>query len=198
MSRARRRCRLQRSLSGACAAIACASALSSCAGTLKEGPIPHNLLEYAVLAPFPVYWLGGSFDGLAASEVVHDPSDAYVLNYGGCLQGGEGVCVPRLRIVTSPDNSFLPGGPTGTRRERIRGHEALIAEGGRTIVIATGPVVLSIYGTNAATALAAARTAVPINAVGEPQAQLPAALANTGFGERPLPAQLPRPLAPVP
>ena len=168
--------------------------LSACANTLQDQPIPHNLLEDLILAPFPVYWLGGSFQRMAVSETTHDPSDAYSVQYGNCSQAGQGTCAPPLRVVSSPDNSFLPGGSTPTRRMRIRGVRALLAQGGRTIVIATGSVVVDIYATNAHTALAAAKTVVPINAVGVPEGPLPAALANTGFGETPLPTQLPRPL----
>ena len=40
------------------------------------------------------------------------------VQYGDCLQGGQGTCVPPLRIVTSPDNSFLPGGSAPQRGRR--------------------------------------------------------------------------------
>ncbi len=80
---------------------------------------------------------------------------------------------------------------------RIRGVDAVIAQAGRTIVIPTAGVVVDIYATSARTAAAAARTAVPINEVGAPDAPLPAALPNTGFGEMPLPSQVPAPLRPL-
>ena len=35
---------------------------------------------------------------------------------------------------------------------------------------------------------------VPINEIGAPQARLPARLPDTGFAEKPLPAQMPPPL----
>jgi len=178
-------------------AVVSALTLCACGNTLQDQPIPHNLLEDLILAPFPVYWLGGSFQRMAVSETTHDPSDAYSIQYGDCSQGGQGTCAPPLRVVSSPDNSFLPGGSTPTRKVRIRGVQALLSQGGRTIVIATGSVVVDIYAANARTALAAALTVVPINAVGAPEAPLPAALANTGFGETPLPTQLPRPLHPL-
>ncbi|HUB72473.1 MAG TPA: hypothetical protein VL979_00375 [Solirubrobacteraceae bacterium] len=176
----------------ALAALACA--LAGCANTVQERPIPHNLLEGLIEAPFPVYWLGRSFHGLAVSEAKRDPSHAYTVQYGGCSEGGEGGCVPPLRLVTSPDNSFLPGGQAPVRARRVRGVRALLAQGGRTLIIATGPVVLDIYARNAATAAAAAATAVPINAVSWPHAPLPPALPNTGFATTPLPSQVPSPL----
>jgi hypothetical protein len=175
----------------------CALALTACASTLQSQPIPHNTLEGLIAAPFPVYWLGGTFEGMAVSEATHDPSGAYTLQYGDCLQGGQGSCVTALRVVTSPDNSFLPGGSAPQHAARIRGSAAVLAQGGDTIVIPTGPVVVDIYATSARTAAAAARTLAPINQPGAPEAPLPKALPNTGFGEMPLPAQLARPLHPA-
>jgi hypothetical protein len=187
-----------RSLAALCAGTLFVCALCSCASTIQQHPIPHNELEYMVAAPFPVYWLGASFHGMEVSEVVHDPGDAWTVDYGSCLEGGEGACVPPLRIVTSPDNSFLPGGATTTRAGRIRGVHAELAQGGDTLVIPTAGVVLDVYATSPAIAAAAARTAVPINEAGSPDAPLRPALANTGFGETPLPDQVPSPLRKLP
>jgi hypothetical protein len=186
-----------RALCAAVVAALCAVALCSCANTVQDEPIPHNILEGLIEAPFPVYWLGGSFDGMAVSEATHDPSGSYSVQYGDCLVGGQGTCVPPLRVVTSPDNSFLPGGTTPSSRTRIRGVDALLAQAGTTIVVPTGVVVVDIYATSARTSAAAARTVVPINALGAPEAPLPAALPNTGFGEMPLPSQVPPPLHPL-
>jgi hypothetical protein len=172
----------------------CATTLCACAGTLQDRPIPHNILEGLIQAPFPVFWLGRSFQGMPVSEATHDPSDSFSVQYGDCLEGGEGGCIPPLRVVTSPDNGFLPGGSAPARTTRIRGVAALLAQGGKTIVIATAGVVVDVYAIKAAMAQAAARTLVPINAVGAPEAPLPAALPNTGFGETPLPSQVPPPL----
>ncbi len=188
---------LHRAVCASVTAASCVLALCSCSDTLQVRPIPHNILEGLVEAPFPVYWLGRSFDGMAVSEAMHDPSGSYTVQYGNCLAGGQGSCVPPLRVVTSPDNSFLPGGSAPRRRTSIRGIEALLAQGGETIVLATGGVVVDVYATNARTAAAAARTLVPINALGAPEAPLPRALPNTGFGETPLPSQVPAPLRPL-
>jgi hypothetical protein len=148
-----------RRLAATSLAALCALALSACASTLQSQPIPHNILEGLIAAPFPVYWLGGSFEGMDVSEASHDPSGAYTVQYGDCLQGGQGSCVTALRVITSPDNSFLPGGSAPTRTVRIRGSRALLAQAGTTIVIPTGPVVVDIYATSARTAAAAARPA---------------------------------------
>jgi hypothetical protein len=187
----------RRALAALCLAGLCAAALSACASTTQDKPIPHNILESMIEANFPVYWLGRAFQGMQLSEAIHDPSDAWSVQYGNCLEGGEGGCVPPLRVVTSPDNSFLPGGQAPARETRVRGVRAVLAQGGRTVALATGTVVIDIYATDARTALAAALTAVPINAAGQPQAPLPAAAPDTGFGAQPLPSQVPSPLRPL-
>jgi hypothetical protein len=70
----------------------------------------------------------------------------------------------------------------------------VIAQGGRTISIPTGGVVVDIYANTAPLAAAAAQTVVPINGVGAPQEPLPARQPDTGFGAAPLPSQLPSPV----
>ena len=152
------------------------------------------MLESMLVAPYPVYWLGGSFHGLAITEGTHDPSGAFSIEYGDCLEGGQGTCVPPLRVVTSPDNSFLPGGSAASRAARLRGVAASWPWAGRTIVIPTGGVVVDIYAKDARLADAAAQTIVPINAGGAPGAPLAAPLPDTGFADAPLPSQTPSPL----
>jgi hypothetical protein len=175
----------------------CAGLLCACGDTLQTKPIPHNILEGMVISPFPVYWAGASFQGLSITDVAHDPGGAYSVQYGNCLQGGQGVCVSPLRVVTSPDNSFLPGGSLQGRTTLLRGVPVQVARGGRTIVIATGSVVVDIYATTAALAGAAAQTVVPINVPGTPQGPLPARLPDSGFGSKPLPSQTPASIGPL-
>lgn len=175
----------------------CSLALCACGDTLQNRPIPHNELEGMILAPYPVYWLGASFHGMALTEAVRDPGGAYSVQYGNCLSGGQGVCIPPLRVVTSPDNGFLPGGDTPAVGATIRGVGARVAEGGRAITIPTGGVVVDVYAKDPAGAAAAAATLVPINAPGSPGSTLPAALPDTGFGSTPLPSQTPNPVRPA-
>jgi hypothetical protein len=165
--------------------------LSACGDTIQNKPIPHNVLEQLIVSPFPVYWAGISFKGLQITEASHDPGGAFSVQYGNCLQGGQRTCVPPLSIVTSPDNSFLPGGAGPRRSVSIRGIPAVAAAGGRTIVIPTGQVVVNIYASSSSLADAAAQTVIPINAPGSPQGPLPARLPDSGFGDRPLPSQTP-------
>jgi hypothetical protein len=183
------------------AAVALALALAGagliaagCSDTLQDQPVPHNTLETLLVAPYPVYWLGGSFRGLQITELTHDPSGAFSVQYGNCAEGGQGTCVSPVRVVTSPDNSFLPGESTGAASVALRGTRALVARRGRTILLATGGVVIGIYALRSDLASAAAQTAVPINASGVPGERLPPRRPDTGFGEMPLPAQMPSPL----
>jgi hypothetical protein len=178
-------------------AAACALAIASCGDTLQVEPLPHQFLEGLVVAPFPVYWLGERFDGLAVSEVSHDPSDAYAVDYGNCIQGGQGYCVPPIRIVTSPNNGFVPGGQLRAQTREIRGVAAHLALAGRAILIPTGSVIVDIYADNAALARAVADGLAPINAAGAPGEALPSARPASGFETRPLPTQVPSPLHPL-
>ncbi len=172
----------------------CALALVACGDTLQTSPISHSSLESLIVSPHPVYWAGAAFNGLAITETTRDPGGAASLEYGNCLEGGQGVCVPPLRIVTSPDNSFLPGGAAPSRPTSIRGVPAVLTQAGTTITIPTGGVVVDIYAATAKLARAAAQAVVPINEAGVPEGALPPPQPNTGFAQTPLPSQVPSPL----
>jgi hypothetical protein len=105
--------------------------------------------------------------------------------------GGENTCVTPLEVVTSPDNSFLPGGEAPQRQVPIRGVRGLAARGGKTFTVATGGVVVDIYAERPELARAAAAAVVTIGTPDTPGAPLPKPLPNTGFAEEPLPSQLP-------
>jgi hypothetical protein len=169
----------------------CTLVLAGCGNTLQDQPIPHTTLEGLILAPYPVYWLGGSFQRMAITEASEDPSGAYTVQYGDCAEGGQNTCVARLRVVTSPDNSFIPAGSEPHSAIRIRGVTGVAAQGDETIELPTAGVVLDIYANSPQLARVAAETAVPINDVGAPAEPLPAPLPDTGFGEQPLPGQAP-------
>jgi hypothetical protein len=173
------------------AALAGAAVLAGCGDTLQDKPIPHNQLETMLVAPFPVYWAGGSFRGMQITEVNPDPGGAFTVQYGNCLQGGQGTCTPPLRIVTNPDNSFLPGGGTPSSAALVRGVPAQLSEAGRTVTIPTGGVVVGIFARDARLARQAAHSIVAINRPGSPGQALPARLPDTGFGSTPLPSQRP-------
>jgi hypothetical protein len=177
-------------------ALLCALGLSACANTLQEQPLPPSFLEPLVTEnEFPVYWLGGTFHGLPITRISRDPSGAYEIQYGNCTLGGQNACITPLQIVTSPDNSFLPGGSTPQRRLRVRGVAGRSSEGGQTIVLPTAGVVVDLYANTPTLARAAAQTMVTVNALGLPGAPLPPPLPDTGFAHKPLPTQQP-PVAP--
>jgi hypothetical protein len=160
--------------------------VSACGDTLQTQPVDNAALEKWVTSrEVPIYWVGGSFEGMQLSNLNHDPGGAFGIQYGNCTIGGQGVCVTPLQILTSPDNSFLPGGSVGRRITTVRGRPAVLAEAGRTIEIPTGPVVVTISADTPARARRAADQMLPLNAPGAPGDTLPAALPDTGFDHRP-------------
>jgi hypothetical protein len=169
-----------------------ACGLSACANTTQDQPTSPGALEPLVTQEaFPVYWLGGTFRGLPVTHVGRDPGGAYEIQYGNCVVGGESVCVTPLQIVTSPDNSFLPGAGAAQSAVFVRGVRGRSALGGRALTLPTGGVVVDLYADSPPLAHAAAEAMVKINALSLPGAPLAPALPNTGYGERPLPSEQP-------
>lgn len=169
-----------------------AGALAGCGDTLQDQPIgPAPLESVIVKSRFPVYWLGLRFGGLRATGVTSDPGGAVTIQYGDCAVGGQYTCVTPLSIVTSPDNSFVPGGSAHSKAVRVRGVRASSLDGGKMISVPTGQVVVSVYADSAALARAAAQTMVALGEAVVPGAPLPARRPDTGFDRAPLPSQLP-------
>jgi hypothetical protein len=189
--------RLRAPLSAIALLALCGLALGACANTTQDEPVAPSFLEpLAMQHEYPVYWLGGAFRGLPIISVAHDASGAYTIKYGNCREGGENVCVTPLEIVTSPDNSFRPGGSTPKRAISVRGVASTLAQEGRTIEVSTGGVVVDVYADSAALARAASEAMVSINAVQLPGSRLPRPLPVTAFAQKPLPSQQP-PVAPL-
>ncbi|MGA7703946.1 MAG: hypothetical protein WB998_03510 [Solirubrobacteraceae bacterium] len=174
-------------------ALLCTLALASCgANTLQDQPIGASPLESVMVkSHFPVYWLGLAFKGMQITSVSIDPGEAVTIHYGDCVLGGQYTCVTPVTIVSSPDNSFVPGATPATRTASLRSATASLARGGATLAIPTGPVVVSVYARNPLLAHQAATTMTPFNEVGLPGAPLPTALPDTGFDRVPLPGQVP-------
>ena len=176
----------------AAVALGCALGVGACGNTLQDQPPAPSILEPLVRqVQFPVYWLGGAFRGLGITHVARNPSGAYEIQYGDCTVGGENACVTPLEVVTSPDNSFLPGGDAPQRRVSVRGVRAVSARGGETLVVATGGVVVDLYANSPALARAAAAEMVAIGTPDTPGTPLPRPLPDTGFAESPLLSQQP-------
>jgi hypothetical protein len=171
----------------------CACLLAGCGNTIQSQELSASTLEPLVEAQhYPVFWLGTSFRGMPLTLVGTDPSGAYNVQYGTCTTGGPETCISPLEVITSPDNSFVPGAGAGSATASIRGVSAVLAQGGSVIEIATGASVVDIRAASRRLALAAAQEMAPINELGTPGAPLPAALPNTGFAERPMEGQHPR------
>lgn len=176
----------------ACALASCVLVLASCANTLQDQPIgPQPLESVLVKSRFPVYWLGLSFHGMQITSVAIDPGEAVTIRYGDCVLGGQYTCVTPVSIVSSPDNSFVPGDAGVRRTVFLRGVSANSLLGGSTLAIATGNVVVSVFGVHPPLAREAAETMAPLNTTGLPLAPLPAALPDTGFDRVPLSIQVP-------
>ncbi|MFZ2114631.1 MAG: hypothetical protein WAU77_12990 [Solirubrobacteraceae bacterium] len=174
------------------ALIACVLTLASCGNTLQDQPIgPQPLESVLVKSRFPVYWLGVSFHGLQITSVAIDPSEAVTIRYGDCVLGGQYTCVTPVSIVTSPDNSFVPGDTAVRPTASLRGVSASSAQGGSTLAIPTGNVIVSVFGQHPRLAREAAETMAPLNTTGLPLTPLPAALPDSGFGRAPLSIQVP-------
>lgn len=170
----------------------CALALGACGDTLQDQPIGAQALESVIVkSRFPVYWLGFRFQGMRITGVTIDPGGGVTIHYGDCLVGGQYTCVTPVTVVSSPDNSFVPGASTASRTVSVRGATAVWAQGGSTLSLATGSVVVSVHARTAALASAAVATMVPVNKVGLPLQPLPAAVPDTGFDQVPLPSEIP-------
>jgi hypothetical protein len=176
----------------------CALALGACGDTLQDRPIGPSPLESVIVSSrFPVYWLGRRFDGLRITSVLTDPGGAVTLRYGDCLVGGQFTCVAPISLITSPDDSFLPGAQEVGRPALVRGARALSTQSGRSLEIRTGGVIVTVRTNSPVRAYRAALAMTPVNKVGLPFQPLPPAVPDAGFDRLPLPSQLP-PGSPIP
>jgi len=164
-----------------CAAAAIALTLSGCASTLQLRPLQDRDLTHAEAAPYSVYWVGRAFEGMPVSVAEPRTGGSVLITYGNCVIGGQDTCLRALQIVTSHDNSFVPGAQHATAHRLIRGRVAVIGNGGRIIEIATGDVVVDIDANTPALARATAESMTPMNRAGTPGQTLPPALPPNGF-----------------
>ena len=97
----------------------CALALGACANTLQDEPVAPSFLEPLVDAGGISRSTGSAapFGGCRSSTSGATPAGPTRSSTATAPQGGENVCVTPLQIVTSPDNSFRPGGSTPQRRD---------------------------------------------------------------------------------
>ena len=168
-------------------ALATGLLLAGCGDTLQLEPLRDQDLTDAAGAPFPAYWVGRVFHGMPVSFAGKQPGGSVLVTYGNCLVGGQNTCVRALSIVTSHDNSFLPGAAHTNARAIIRGRVAVVAMGGRTLEIPTGSVVVDIAASTPDLAFVAARAMTALNArlgqLGGPGSLLPPPLPPNGFAQ---------------
>lgn len=183
---------LRTALTSVAIALSAMALLGGCGDTLQDQPIgPAPLESVIVKSRFPVYWVGLRFAGMRVTGVTTDPGGAVTIQYGDCLVGGQYTCVTPLEVVTSPDNSFLPGGSAASEPLDLRGVRAVSRQHGSAIALRTGEVVVSVYARHAALARAAAQTMTPLNQAAQPGADLPKPLPDSGFDRVPLASQMP-------
>ena len=117
----------------------CTLALGACGNTLQDQPISHNTLESLLLAPYPVYWLGGSFQGMAITEASQDPSGAFAVQYGDCVGRAARTPVsPACGWSPHPTTASSPARLTAPHRTvQIRGVAGVAAQGDETIELPT-------------------------------------------------------------
>jgi hypothetical protein len=172
-------------------ALLCAPALGSCGDTLQDQPIGPSLLESVIVrSHFPVYWLGLKFQGMQITSVNIDPGEAVTIRYGDCVLGGQYTCVTPVSIVSSSDNSFVPGRTATTPSLALRGARASVAQGGATLAIPTAGEVVSVFARSPSLARQAATLMAPVNNVGLPQAPLAPTVPDKGVNRAPLPSQV--------
>jgi hypothetical protein len=177
-------------LAGALCSVAVA--VGACGDTLQDQPLgPAPLETVLVKSRFPVYWLGLRYRGMSITSVTIDPGEAVTIRYGDCVLGGQYTCVTPIAIVSSPDNSFVPGAGRASASLAVRGATATVGQGGSALELPTGAVVVSVYARNPPLARAAAATMTPLNEAGVPGAPLPAALPDTGVERVPLASEVP-------
>jgi len=170
---------------------ACLLAVSACGSTLSDQPVSANPLESLIaLRTYPVYWLGSRYQGMPLTEVSNEASGGVGMQYGDCVRGGQYECLTPLTVVTSPENSFRPHGAAAMHTLGLRSVRAYAANGGRTLEIPTGSVVVSIYAEAPALARAAALAMAPLNEPGEPATPLPAPLPGGAYATLPLASQM--------
>jgi len=155
------------------AALAASVSLAACADTLQQEPLRDRDLTSSEAVHYAVYWVGRAFEGMPLSFAAPQTGGSVAITYGNCVIGGQSTCVRPLTIVTSHDNSFVPGAAYSHLRRQIRGRTAVVAMGGTTIEIPTGEVVVDVYAESPALADAAARSLEPLNRPGSPSDPLP-------------------------
>ncbi|MHB8532023.1 MAG: hypothetical protein ACYDC2_04815 [Solirubrobacteraceae bacterium] len=158
-----------------------AAVLGAC-GSAHPPPIaPRELAEAQAFPYYPVYWVGGSFQGHALTAA--DGLRGYLeksgdsVYYGDCVESkgifGGGSCSLPLQVTTVIYHQH-PNGPLGPQRNiLLRGVPATVYDAGHSIELYTGRVAIDVFADSFAHALAGAERLLPINTVGSAEDSLP-------------------------
>lgn len=140
-----------------------------------------ELAEARAFPYFTVYWVGPSFAGrpLTAADGVqaYKQKAGDSVYYGDCVSGngllGSAGCLLPLKVTSSiwALHSNVDLGPQ--RNTIIRGVPAAIFDGGRSIELYSGRLVIDLLSNDSAHAYAAAQLLRPLNAQGDDRGPLP-------------------------
>jgi hypothetical protein len=150
-----------------------ALSLFGCGGHAAP-PVDRAAIQIGRQFPyFRVYWVGARFQGVPVTAIGgrsgYERSSGTNVAYGDCERTkgllSTGPCVLPLEVNTkifrAQDNRSLGN----QRNVALRCVPATVFDGGRSIQIYTGRVVVSIYADSAARALGAAAALRPLNTV---------------------------------
>jgi hypothetical protein len=161
-----------------------ATALVGC-GTHPPQLSGHEINVARRFTVYDIYWVGRRFQGipLVAADFrrEYNPQLGLAVYYGDCARKvslfGAGGCHLPLQITSVCYVQHHNDGLGPRRSARIRGVPAVIFNGGKSIELYTGNILVDVYADRPSRALAAAKRLFPLN--GPPQqrhltAQLPA------------------------
>jgi hypothetical protein len=164
---------------------AVATGLALLAGGCSTGPPqPLGASDLSSIQTFPffkLYWAGQRFETLPVTAA--DGLKGYTngsgegIQYGGCGKGKgplhTGGCSAPLQIVTVIYREHC-NRPLGRQRNiLLRGVPATVFDGGRSVEVYTGRVLVDVFADTAAHALHAAQALRPVNAPGSARGPLP-------------------------
>lgn len=167
------------------AVLAMATALALLAGGCSTGPPrPLGAGDLSSIQTFPffrLYWAGRVFENLPVTAADglkgYSNSAGEGIQYGSCDKGNgplhTGGCSAPLQIVTVIYREHCNRALGRQRNILIRGVPATVFDGGRSIEVYTGRVLVDVYSDTAAHALLAARALRPVNAPGSTYGPLP-------------------------
>lgn len=168
-------------MAAAVTALALAVVSGGCS-TSQAKPISVQALRMAQSFPYYlVYWDGPAFGGLQVTAAdgleTYLPRVGDTVIYGDCDRGKgplhTGGCVLPLQVTTAVYTAHSNSTLGRQTNVILRGVPATIFDGGNTIELYSGRLVVDVYADNPARALAAAQALRPLNGPGAPDSPLP-------------------------